>query len=303
MSAESSERNKEKRGNKWSVFLVVAVGVFMATLDSSMVNVALPSIMREFKSPLHLTEWVALIYLLTITSTLLFWGKLSDLLGRGRIYSCGMLIFGLSSLACYTATSLAWLVSARLLQAIGAAMMMAIGPAIIKETFPSEQLGKGLGLVGIFVSLGLMLGPAIGGYLIEFASWRAIFLLTVPFGLAFFLIGRLILPDGPPQKKQQRFDWVGGLLWVLILSLIAITLTQAGAQSWPVSLTIMAASAIILLIPLFLKVEQRAQSPLLPLIFFKQRFFWVGMSAALISFLVLFSALILTPFFLDHILN
>ena len=299
MSADTTTRIH----NKWSIFLVVAVGVFMATLDSSMVNVALPTIMREFKSPLHQTEWVALIYLLTITSTLLFWGNLSDRLGRGRIYSQGMLVFALGSLFCYTSPTLAWLIFSRFLQAIGAAMMMAIGPAIIKDTFPKEQLGRSLGLIGIAVSLGLMTGPAIGGYLIEFASWRAIFLLTVPFGFTFYLLGRLLIPPKTDPDTPQRFDWPGGLIWILILTLATISLTHAGAQFWSPILTGTTGGAALLLLPLFLWLEKRAASPLLPLTFFTHRFFWVGISCALISFLVLFVALILTPFFLDHVLN
>ncbi|MCK5437822.1 MAG: MFS transporter, partial [Desulfobulbaceae bacterium] len=125
-----SVSNQQNR--RWSIFLVVAVGVFMSTMDSSMVNIALSSIMREFNSPLRETEWVVMIYLLTITATLLFWGHLSDRLGRRRMYSLGMFIFAGGSLACSYSPRLGWLVFSRLIQAVGAAMMMSTGPAIIK---------------------------------------------------------------------------------------------------------------------------------------------------------------------------
>ncbi len=120
---------------KWRIFCIVAAGVFMSTLDSSMVNIALPTIMEDFNSSLRNTEWVVLIYLLTITSTLVVWGTLSDRLGRHRIYPLGLFIFALGSLACAFSPKLSCLIGARLCQALGAGMMMSTGPAIIKETF------------------------------------------------------------------------------------------------------------------------------------------------------------------------
>jgi MFS family permease len=148
----------------WFSFFVVATGVFMSTMDSSMVNIALPAIMDDFSMPLRNTEWVVMIYLLAITATLLFWGYLADRFGRRRIYAFGLFIFALGSLACALAPQLRWLVLARLGQALGAAMMMATGPAMVKEIFPADQLGRGLGLIGVAVSLGLMAGPAVSGF-------------------------------------------------------------------------------------------------------------------------------------------
>ena len=137
--------------NKWLTFSIVACGVFMSTLDSSMVNIALPTIMAEFDSSLKDTEWVVMIYLLTITASLLFWGHLSDRVGRGKIYTTGLITFGLASLFCAMAGQLAVLVGARFFQAIGAPMMMSTGPAIIKETFPK---GTGIPEIGAGASFG-----------------------------------------------------------------------------------------------------------------------------------------------------
>ena len=146
---------------------MVAVGVFLSTMDSSMINVALPSIMRSFGTTLPQTEWVVLIYLLTITASLLFWGRVADQVGLIPIYLSGMLVFTIGSLACYLSATLLQLVLFRFLQAIGASMMMATGPAIIKMVFPLGQLGMALGLVGVATSIGLMTGPVISGLLIH----------------------------------------------------------------------------------------------------------------------------------------
>ena len=108
----------------WSFFLLVAIGVFLSTMDSSMVNVALPTIMRSFATTLAQTEWVALIYLLTITVTLLIWGSLSDRFGKGKMYLLGMLVFSMGSVACYLASTLFLLIFCRFIQASGASMMM-----------------------------------------------------------------------------------------------------------------------------------------------------------------------------------
>ncbi|MCK5515933.1 MAG: MFS transporter, partial [Desulfobulbaceae bacterium] len=157
------------------VLLLVAAGVFMSTLDSSMLNVALPSIMHTFSAPLALTEWVIIIYLLTITILLLFWGHLSNIYGQGRIYNQGVLIFAIGSLFCYLAQTINMLIFFRFVQAVGASMMMAMGPALISSVFPRHQLGSGLGQIGIATSLGLMAGPAISGLLIHWFHWRYIF--------------------------------------------------------------------------------------------------------------------------------
>ncbi|MBU0485231.1 MAG: MFS transporter [Proteobacteria bacterium] len=288
--------------NKWLVFLVVATGVFMSTLDSSMVNIALPIIMQDFHSSLPITEWVVLIYLLTITATLLFWGHLSDRLGRGRVYSCGMLVFGAASLVCAYSPGLVWLICFRFCQALGAAMMMSTGPAIIKETFPPEQLGRTLGLVGVAVSLGLMTGPAVGGYLIEFYGWRSLFMITVPVGFLFAILGSKVLPRVIHQSGV-RVDWFGSLTWALALTLACLALTHATSASWSFLVLVVVLGASVLFLGLFIRIELLVRQPLLPLDLFRERFFSMGVLSAVLSFAMLFSVIMLIPFYLDRIIN
>jgi len=287
---------------KWLTFLVVASGVFMSTLDSSMVNIALPSIMKEFNSPLQDTEWVVMVYLLTITATLLFWGHLSDRIGRGRIYTTGMLIFGVSSLACAHAPTLSFLIFSRFLQALGAAMMMSTGPAIIKEAFPPEQLGRSLGLVGMAVSLGLMSGPGLGGILLELSSWRALFFLTVPLGLGFSFLGARVLP-APNRHLSAPLDWLGALAWAAALTFFSLALTHATAADWSLSKLLLAVGASGLSFACFFRLEALVPHPLLALHLFRTRCFSMAIASAVLSFMVLFAVILLTPFHLDRILG
>lgn len=283
---------------------MVASGVFLSTLDSSMMNIALPAIMQEFHSPLHKTEWVVMIYLLTTSSTLLFWGHISDRLGRGRFYGIGFLLFGIGSGLCALAGSLNILLSTRFLQALGAAIMMANGPAIIRQTFPPDKLGRGMGFIGIPVSLGLMSGPVLGGYLIEIFSWRALFFLSLPASFCFALLSQFVLPPSTSAgESKNHYDWAGAFLWSFLLFTASITLTHAVSSQLPWQLSAFMICCAIPAFLLFIKIEARAVEPVLPLSFLKKRFFLIGVTCALLSFLLLFSALILIPFYLDLVLG
>ncbi len=290
----------------WSFFVLVAIGVFLATMDSSMVNVALPTLMRSFGSTLPQTGWITLIYLLTITVTLLIWGRLSDRLGAARMYLLGMLVFSAGSAACSLASSLAQLIVCRFIQALGASMMMATGPAIIKIAFPMHHLGKALGLIGIATSLGLMCGPMVGGLLLQFFSWRVLFLVSLPLSLSCFVMGwfwllpAMTVPAGS-NAKPTGLDWSGLLVWALLISLTVLLTTHYRFLSG--GLLLLGFMGQGLLIFLFGIIEQRAVTPLLPFALFKERHYTIAIFCAALSFAVLFVVLFLLPFYLDHVLQ
>ncbi|NOX25566.1 MAG: MFS transporter [Deltaproteobacteria bacterium] len=274
----------------------------MATMDSSMVNLALPTIMRDFSSPLKDTEWVAMIYLLTITSTLLTWGNLSDRLGRHKIYPAGLLIFAVGSLSCTGAPSLNFLIAARCLQGFGAAMMMATGPAIIKETFPPEQLGRALGLIGAAVSMGLMAGPIVAGFTLQFLSWRVLFIFNVPIGLAFFFLARRLIPQRR-QSGDARLYWPAALAWIILLVTISLTITYTSSPIWSKTILSAMAAIVFLLLLSFIFLERRAPFPLIGNGLLRQRYMVTALLCAILSFMVLFAILVITPFFLDRVQN
>ncbi|MCP4343623.1 MAG: MFS transporter, partial [Desulfobulbaceae bacterium] len=213
---------KEPNPRRWLILSLVMTGVFLSTMDSGMINVALPTIMRSFDLSLEYAEFVVTFYLLTITITLVFWGKLADRLGRGNIYLAGMAIFTLGALACYFSTSFERLLFSRFIQALGASMMMSSGPAIIKTVFPPDHLGRSLGLVGIATACGLLTGPFVSGQLLSMYSWRSIFLITMPVSIMTVLLGKFFLLEQLSQVNKgsvKQFDWQGSCCWVLMVIL------------------------------------------------------------------------------------
>lgn len=292
------------QSKRWLFFLLVATGVLVSTLDSSMINVALPSIMRTFSADLADTELVVLAYLATITIFLVFWGRLADTLGKRQVYLKGMLVFAVSSLGCYLSTSLNALILFRCLQGFGAAMMMSSGPAIIKMVFPAEQLGRGLGLIGLATSCGLMTGPVVSGFLIRYFSWRFIFLITVPLCILMSFLGHFYLIKNLQETRaalNTKHDWFGFFLWGVIVFLFVLLVSQAdrlSGLSYGVAWVLLAG-----ILMAFLWLEKRTADSLIPFTLFRERYFWIAVVTVGISFAVLFIVLLLIPFYLDHILQ
>ncbi len=289
--------------NKWPIFFLVAAGVFLSTMDSSMVNVALPSIMRTFGASLVQVQWVVLIYLLSITVTLLLWGIAADRYGSYLIYLLGVGVFMSGSLACFMAPGLGLLIGFRLVEGLGAAMMMSAGPALIRSVFPTDQLGKGLGLVGISTSAGLMSGPIVSGFLINSYSWRMIFIVSIPLCFVILLSGTVLFKRSGVVSVQamnkRLFDWKGALLWAtLVISLILYgnflpvlgVLERVAGVLW-----------LLLVLLLFIWAEKNRKSPVLPLHLFGKSYYHIGLITAALSFGTLFVILLLMPFYLDYI--
>jgi MFS family permease len=168
----------------------------MATLDGNIVNVALPTIGRELGAEVGRLQWVVNGYVLAITATLLVAGRLGDRAGHRAVYAGGLLVFTLGSALCGVAPGLGALVAARVLQALGASAMMAIGPAVVTASFPPEMRGRALGTVGTVVAVGLTAGPPLGGLIVSALSWRWVFYVNLPVGLAGVAWALRTLPRG-----------------------------------------------------------------------------------------------------------
>ena len=292
---------------KYQMLLLVGTGVFLSTMDSSMVNVALPFIMESFGAPLRSIQWVVLVYLLSITVTLLFWGIVADHFGKFRIYLIGIIIFLTASCGCALASSLALLIILRAVEGLGAAMLMAAGPTIIRDVFPNHQLGRGLGLVGIATSAGLMSGPVVGGLLISAFSWRAIFLACIPVGILMITGGVWAIINGQStmgpttavQAPGRAFDWRGAALWALLIGSLVLYAHFLPLMSigWRVA----GGGGLVALGVLFYVSETTRDSNILPLHLFPKNYYHIGLITASLSFAVLFGVLILMPFYLTHI--
>ncbi len=289
---------------RWLFFCMVATGVLLSTMDSSMINVALPDIMRSFSSTLPATQLVVLAYLSTVTISLVLWGHMADSWGKGVVYLRGMLIFAVASLGCSLSASIGQLIFLRCLQGVGAAMMMSSGPAIIKMVFPVHQLGRGLGLVGLATSFGLMCGPVVSGLLIRHLSWRGIFLITLPLSLSMYILGHFFLLPCLVEKKnvqKKPYDWQGFILWGLLV-VVFVGLVSLHEFLSVSQMTVCVAFFVVVFL-MFLWLESHVLEPILPFALFQERYFSTATVTAALSFAVLFMILLLVPFYLDYILK
>jgi EmrB/QacA subfamily drug resistance transporter len=286
----------------WAGFSIVALGVFMSTLDSSIVNVALPVIREDYHAPLNLVGWIPLGYLLTISVTLLGFGRRGDRKGRARVYREGLVIFTLASLLCGLAPTIGLLVGARLIQAIGASLIMAVGPAFLVHIFPPEKRGRAIGAMGVVVNLGLTSGPVLGGFLTEALSWRWIFLINLPIGLAGWWLTRRLDTDHPAEPAtggSGRSDMWGNLLWIAGLTGVSLSLNRIpvwGFSLWPTATLLLASGALI---AWFILHEHRTDHPLLPLSLFRERLFSIPLFGGTILFVYTFIFIYLGPFYLS----
>lgn len=277
--------------------MIVAIGILISTLDGSILNIANPSIAREFNIHIEDVQWVVTAYLLVITSSLIFFGRLGDKIGSNKIYTWGFLLFTLGSLGCSLSRTLWLLIATRMFQGIGASMMMATGIGIVSNTFPSGERGRALGLTGTIVALGNMLGPSLGGLLLAKFQWPVIFLINIPIGLIGFYLGYKYLPAEKLIQEIKGFDIRGTLL--LAVTLTVIILALSGSQS--INILLLGASGLLLF--LFCHWERKTPYPLLDFELFKNKIFVYGNLTAVAVYATQTSVFFLLPFYMESILS
>jgi EmrB/QacA subfamily drug resistance transporter len=278
------------------VLLVITVGTFLAPLDSSIVNIALPDIAAQFSASLTAVGWVSSAYLLTSAALVLTMGRLGDIWGLRKVYIVGFLLFGVGSLACAISPTLAILVLSRVSQAVGAAMMFASGPAIITNVFPPGKRGRALGTMALAVSAGLMLGPTLGGVLLGAFGWPSIFLVNIPLAIVVaFAAWRLLPPDEP---ESARFDLAGALLAAMALVSLLLALSEGNEFGWGSPLVV---GLFVLGVAsgwAFVLLEKRLEHPMLDLALLENWAFSAGALAAIMTYLSFATVTFLMPFYL-----
>ncbi|MEQ1832069.1 MAG: MFS transporter [Candidatus Eisenbacteria bacterium] len=247
------------------MFPPIALGVVMATLDASVVNIALPTLQRSLHAALSTVEWVALAYSLTITGLLLTAGRIADARGRRSIYGYGLLLFTAASLLCGLAPNVETLIALRVLQGLGAAFVSANGSALLVQAFPLEERGRALGAFGAMVGIGLAVGPPLGGLVVAHASWRWIFFVNIPLGLLAFSMLKQRVPADAPTPGAMVVDRVQPLLWAFGLAGIMLALTRGPEHGWLSTVVVVSGVAGVALLAAFLSQQRTRLEPLLPL--------------------------------------
>ncbi|MFZ3059567.1 MAG: MFS transporter [Candidatus Methanoperedens sp.] len=284
---------------KWKAMFTVWIGIFMATLDGSIVNVALPTLTEYFKTDITTIEWVVMAYLLTITSLLLSLGRISDMIGRKTIFAGGLAIFTIGSGLCAISASENQLIFYRVVQGIGAAMLMATGIAIITHAFPPRERGKAMGLIGTVVAIGSMAGPVAGGFLIENVGWQSIFYINIPIGIFGTAMALTVLRKDE-TTSGQTFDIPGALALFISLMALLLALSQGQEAGWLSGYIILLFVLSIVFIIIFIRIENQARHPVMELSNFRNRPFAAANISALISFIAMYNVILLMPFFLQN---
>jgi len=300
---QTAEQNTPTYSNKWKYFAIGATATFMGTLDSSIVNVALPTLANEFNADVKIVAWVVQSYILTLVALLLIGGKMLDIWGERKLFAIGFTLFTIGSALCAFSTSIYMLIFSRVFQGLGGSVLMSSNQGLIAKSFPPHQRGRVLGTIGTVVSVGLATGPPLGGFLIGALGWRAIFYINLPIGLAAVIYSLKILSNNPTKKDNRKFDWSGSVLIVIGLCVLFLGLNYGIDYGWdnPRVIALIIFSLFVLL--LFLYNESRVAHPILKLNLFLNRYFSQSCAASFLAFIGLMASSILMPFYLQNVVG
>lgn len=294
--------NNSNFKNRWVILFIVVMVTFMCTLDSSIVNVALPVMAKSLNVTSAGIQLVVTSYLIIISATILVFGRLGDIHGKTKIFKFGIALFTIGSLFCGITSSFSVLVLARVIQGIGAAATMANNQGIITAVFPSNERGRALGITGTFVALGAMVGPALGGFIVDASSWEYIFLINVPIGIIILFYGFKILPKAHKTEKE-KLDGPGAVLFALAIVPLFAALGKGQEIGFTRPIILLGFLVSIISFAIFIIVEKKRKNPLLQLEIFENKLFSLSVFCGFISFVSIFCSMIIQPFYLQDVLK
>ncbi len=283
------------------LLIAVVLGSAMVFIDGSGVNIALPVIQRELGVDTRAVQWVVEAYVLILAAFTLVGGALCDQYGRRRCYAIGMILFAAASLACAAAVDARQLIIARGLQGIGGALLVPGGLALIGGYFPPELRGRAIGTWAAFGAIGGMLAPLLAGVLVDLFSWRWIFYLNLPLALITLILLYIQVPESRDPARRGRPDWPGALLASSALGLLVFGLIEypgLGISNKLVHYPLLAGTGLLVL---FLWVESRTSSPMLPLTLFRSPLFSGVNLATLLLYTGLNGIFFFLPFYLIYV--
>ncbi len=285
----------------WRVAGIIILGMFIVILDSSIVNVALPHMMAAFGSSLEDIEWVSTGYMLSSAVMMPTTGFLGDRIGRKKVYLFCIAAFTIVSMMCGMSWSTGSLIAFRVLQGVAGGAIQPIGQAIMFDVFPDEKRGLAMGLVGIGMMFAPVLGPTLGGYLVDSMSWRWIFYVNLPVGLMATVLGMAWLKES--RTKDVKFDSIGFSLMAATLTTCLVAVSQGNRYGWhsPYIVSLFAIAAVTLgafLIVVFWRAE-----PIVNLRLYKYSVYTAGTITGMVVSVGLFGGVFLLPVFLQNVMG
>ena len=276
----------------------ISISLFMMNLDTSIVSIGLPTMIKSFKTTFASAQWFVLAYLLVLTALITVAGRLGDLIGKKNLYLAGVAIFTIASLLCGVSNSAALFILFRGLQGLGAALILALSMAIATELTPKKRLGKIMGVLSTITALGIASGPTIGGLLLSAFGWQSMFLVNIPFGIIAYGLGYKYIMNST-VKKHLSIDWVGIILLAVTLSCycIGVTMIEKSGFGNPIVLTLLAVTVIGIFT--FIQFEKRITHPLINLAIFKNRLISKNLVATVLVYTVIITTVILPSFYLS----
>jgi len=280
---------------------ICSMSLLIVGLDSTIVNVALPSISRSFHASLSGLQWTIDAYTLVLASLLMLSGSTADRIGRRRVFQLGLLLFSMGSLLCAVAPSLNLLIAARILQAIGGSMLNPVAMSIIRNVFEDpRELARAIGVWGGTIGISLALGPIVGGALVDSVGWPAVFLVNLPIGLAAIILTALYVPESR-AARPRRLDPVGQVLVIVGLATLTYAIIEGPGNGWLSASTLIEFGVALLAFVALTAYELRRHEPLIELRFFSSAPFSGASMIALCAFAALGGFLFLNTLYLQDV--
>lgn len=288
---------------KWAMFVITAIGNFIAMLDSTTVNLALYPMSVDLHVTMGQIQWVMIAYMLVLTVFLPFFGKLGDIFPKNKLYSTGFSIFALGAFLSMISPTFVLLVASRCFEALGASVMLSNAQAIIASIFKKERRGKALGLNGCIVAIGGMSGPALGGLLINTFGWHSVFFPCIPVAVIGAFYSWKMLPNYVKKRKKFKFDYKGFFYFTISLFALLLAISEGYQWGWT-SLKIITLGIITFIFgALFYIRDHKINYPLIDFNMFHIKQFTFGNLAVMMSYMAMFTNSILLPFYLQEILR
>ena len=282
--------------------VAVLAAIMMGVLDGTVMNVALPTLSKEFDVSASNIIWVVNAYQLVVTMMLLGFAAIGDVFGYKRVFLCGVSIFVTASVLCAMSRSFEMMVFARVLQGIGGACTMSINTALLRLIFPPERLGRVMAANAVIVAVTAASGPTLGGAILSIGHWSWIFLMNIPLGLAALLLGWKLLPHNPPSKEPKRLDGQSVVMNAVFFGLLIYTI-EGIAHDGVSTLLVLQGVITVIVGTLYIRRQLQIPMPILPVDLFRIPIFAMSIGCSIACFTVQMMALVSLPFFMQHTLK